>query len=298
MKKLGHILARRLRGDLLLTDDPLTNREARIITPGAWLTDDEQDILEEDTVKNYRLGTRMVLEDRVFRYCHAKEDLDSQSGAFVEPDNYYEGNGAMGICDAGATVIYFDNKVGEPIGADELAGGYVTGCSTDPTDAKHMYTMKIKSNLASDGFGGAVPTCKLTLERPMAKAVVGATHRAYVYPSMFKNVVNHGTTVAGGDAFNKCRGTVICVPLFYVTAGKYFWGLTWGIFYPPCGNQGINVGLTDNKRVFGFDGFGQMQYLTPNTADSLNYQQGGYIMMDGNHAAGGGDQLCMLQLMP
>jgi len=294
MKKLGHILARRLRGDLLLTDDPLTNRQARIITPGAWLTDDEQDILEEDTDQNYRLGTRMVIDDRVFRYCYAKEELNAQSGAFMAPQEYWEGNGDIPEVAAGVTELEFDNKAAEPILAHELKDGWIAGVATDATT---IYCMRIKDNEASDGVGGAVPTCTITLYRPMPLGIVGAAHRVYVYPNMYANIV-----AAGGVAYNQCLGTVVCVPLFKVTAARYFWGLTWGIFYGLCGTWAANVGQTVNKRIFHFDGNGSMVYRNGAPTVDQYFQPAGYIMLDGANNQWGaitnGDQLCMLQLTP
>lgn len=292
----GTLYAPRVRGDLDLGLEPTRidpggdKRWAEILTPGGLLPGrSEQDILEQSDDKNYRIGTRRVVDDRVFRYCHSKEALEAQNGAFVDRDGYYEGNGAMGLALINATEVEFDNKNGEPIAADELADGWLVSATTSPTDALHILCMRIKSNAQSDG--DPTSTCTLTLYRGMAKALEGATHRAYVYPNLYRNVENHG-----GAAFNACLGAVICVPLRYIDADKYFWGLTWGIYCPVAGTD-CNVIDNTNQRVFGFDGFGRIQYLDTKTAADRYYQPGGYFLFDGSHATDG-DQLAMLQLQP
>jgi len=115
----------------------------------------------------------------------------------------------------------------------------------------------------------------------------------YVYPNIYANV-----RTAGGATYNTCLGTVVCVPLFAVSAERYFWGLTYGIFYGVCGTWANNVGLTVNKRIFHFDGIGKMVYRNGAPDIDQYFQPGGYIMMDGNGATAGGDQLCFLQLAP
>jgi len=288
----------RVQGDLELGLEPSRidpggdKRWAELFSPGGRIPGQPaQDILEQTDDMNYRIGTRRLVDDRVFRYCHSKEALESQNGAFIDRDNYYEGNGAMGTAVIGATEVEFDNQAAQPIAEDELADGWLVSATTDPTDALHILCMRIKSNKQSDGVGGTTPTCTLTLYRGMAKALLGATHRAYVYPNLYKNVENHG-----GATFNTCLGTVICVPLRYIDANKYFWGLTWGIYCPVSGTD-CNVIDNTNQRVFGFDGFGRIQYLDTKTAADRYYQPGGYFLFDGSHATQG-DQLAMLQLQP
>ncbi|GAI46443.1 unnamed protein product, partial [marine sediment metagenome] len=176
MQARSRLYARRLKGDLDLGLEPSRidpggdRRLAEILTPGGLLPGrTEQDILVASENPNYRIGTRRVMDDRVFRYCYAKEGLNAQSGAFMSPKLYWEGNGDMGVADPLATEVEFDNKDGvavpaEAIAAHQLAGGWIVGVATDATT---IYCMRIKDNEASHGaVAGDVETCKITLFRP------------------------------------------------------------------------------------------------------------------------------------
>ncbi|MBA7712492.1 hypothetical protein ES703_121469 [subsurface metagenome] len=310
MQARSRLYGRRIKGDLDLGLEPSRidpggeRRLAEIITPGGLIPGgSEQDILEESEKANYRIGTRRVMDDRVFRYCYTKEVLSAQLGAFMSPKLYWEGNGNMGLAAQFATEVEFDNKDGvavpeEVIAIHQLADGWVAGVALPGPDLTSLYCMKIKDNEASHGASaGDVETCKITLYRKMPLGIFGAGHRSYVYPNIYANVVAHG-----GAAYNQCLGTVVCVPLFKVTAKRYFWGLTWGIFYGICGTWGENVGQTVNKRIFHFDGNGAMVYEIGRPDVDQYFQPGGYIMMNGQATEGGailnGDQLCFLHLSP
>jgi len=304
MQARSRLYGRRIKGALDLGLEPSRidpggdRRLAEILTPGGLLPGgSEQDILVASEDPNYRIGTRRVMDDRVLRYCYTKEELNAQSGAFMDPQYYWEGNGDMPLADPLATEIEFDNKDGQDIAAHELVDGWVAGVAL-PADPTTIYCMKIKDNEASHGATpGDVETCKITLFRPMPLGIVGGGHRSYVYTSLYGHLV-----AAGGVAYNQCLGTVVCVPLFKVPAERYFWGLTWGIFYGLVGTWAADVGQTVNKRIFHFDGIGSMVYRNGAPDVDQYFQPGGHIMMDGANnqfeAITDGDQLCFLQLSP
>lgn len=255
----------------------------------------DQDIYTESETQNFDLGTRLVIDDRVFRYAKAADNLAAHRGAFCDPQMYWEGDGHMPEAVAGAKVISFDNKNGQAIAASALKDGWVVGIAL--TDATSIYCMKIKDNKQSDGAGGSVVTCELTLYRGMPHGIEGTNHRSYVYAGIYA-----GLKQMGGAAYNTNLGGVVCVPVRKITAGRYFWGMTWGIFYCQCGSWGTQIGATVNKRIIGFDGVGAIVYRAGAEDVDIFFQDAGYLLMDGvenqHGAITNGDQLAMLTISP
>jgi len=317
MQARSRLYGRRIKGDLDLGLEPSRidpggdRRLAEIITPGGLLPGGtEQDILVQTKDPNYRIGTRRVIDDRVLRYCCAGEELNAQEGAFVGKgnaaaagQNYWEGDGMMPIDAAGvhlatwpalSTTIYFDNK--EAIAAHELVDGWIAGFGLD---ASTIFCMRIKDNEASGGSDAAPSEfCKITLYRgmPVGQDGVG-NHRCYVYANLYKGLLNTGGAVA-----NQGKAGVMCVPLIKVAvATPYFWGLTWGVFYPLVGLHAIDVATRPNEREFWFDWNGTLIHRPANPAGDPWYQRGGFLLMDGSTAhdtVTNGDQLAMLQISP
>lgn len=268
----------------------------QILSGGRMLTGGKpQDIHEVSTTQNYDLGTRWVVDDGVYRYAKAAANLYAYWGAFNDPKLFWEGNGDMPLADAGDKVISFDNKQAEPILADELKDGYVVGVGL-PADFHSMYCMKIKSNKASDGVGGTVVTCELTLYRGMPHGIVGANHRSYVYAGIYAGIKNQG-----GASYGANYGAVVCVPTRKITSGDYFWGQTWGVFYAMNSAYATAMGAIANNRVIGFDGDGRCVYRTAAVGDAF-WQPAGYLLMNGVETKWGaitdGDQLAMLTISP
>lgn len=255
----------------------------------------DQDILEVSDTQNFDLGTRLVIEGRVYRYAKAAENLAAHRGAFCDPQMYWEGNGHMPEAVVGAKVISFDNKVSEPILESALKDGWVVGIAL--TDATSIYCMKIKDNKASAGVGGTPSTCELTLYRGMPHGIEGLNHRSYVYAGIYA-----GLKQKGGATYKKNLGAVVCVPPRKITNGQYFWGMTWGVFYCQCGTWGNQIGATENKRIIGFDGVGAVVYRSGAEATDIFFQDAGYLLMDGVENKWGvitnGDQLAMLTISP
>lgn len=253
-----------------------------------------QDILELSATQKYPLGMRLAVDDRVFRYCKATEEIGSGKGAYSDCQLYWEGNGDLPAADVLATTVVFDNKAAQPIAAHQLKDGWIAGIATTG-DASSMFCLRIKDNEYS---AGDPATCTIYLYRPIPVAWDGLNHRGYVYPNIYANV-----KASGGVDYNHNYGTVVAVPLLKVLAATpYFWGLTHGIFYGQCGHWANLVGADPNRRIFSFDGVGGMIYRAGAPYTDLFFQKGGYLMNDGANnqfeAITGGDQLCMLQLSP
>lgn len=258
-----------------------------------------QDILEQSAVQNYPIGMRRAVDDRVFRYSHAAEQLYAQSGAFVGKgtanfagQNYWQGGGAMpigAIIAPGAKQILFDNV--ESIPAHALRDGWIAGVADDATN---IFCLRIRDNDVSSGAPGTT-LCYLYHGMPHGMSGV-ASHRCYVYPNLYRDLLN-----MGGEVANKALAAVMCVPLIKVEAATpYFWGLTWGIFYCLIGLANM-VACRDNEREFWFNQNGGVVHRAGNNAADPHFQRGGYVLMDGNNAHAAvtnGDQLAMLQLSP
>lgn len=256
----------------------------------------KQGLYEQSETQKYPIGLRYAVDDRVFRYCYAKEALDAQAGAFMNKRQYFEAalgagyTGTITAHDIGAKLINFpqggDHNAVLSIEAHELAGGWF--CAGTPP-----FSVRIKDNKA----GGVGELTAITLAHGMPIAIPANT-RCYAYPNLYANIVNHGGLAFGNGDASHVLGTVVCVPEMAITPARYFWGLTWGIFYGLCGHWANLVGIKENVRSWCFDYNGAMVCREGGFAvGDGEFQRGGYIMMDGN-GANGGDQLCFLQLAP
>ncbi|GAI76258.1 unnamed protein product, partial [marine sediment metagenome] len=83
----------------------------------------------------------------------------------------------------------------------------------------------------------------------------------------------------------------------YITAKRYFWGLTWGPFPGPCGIYGNLIGKTAGQRMVHFDGVGELVYRPGSEAADAHLQPAGYLLFNGN-ALTNGDQFVWLRLAP
>lgn len=316
MKKIGFILGRRIRGNIELGVDPTTNRRGEIIGPGRRIPGrPEQDIYVESEDQNYEAGSRMMLGDRVFRYCYAMEALTGLRGKFTDGNRIY--NNLLtapppGTYVANTPADQFDTEftftpqclTDQPaIGLNDLAGGYLA-CFNP------YLTIQIKSNTICAG-GGA--TITLTLERPLPYAIVADMY-VVAYPNPWRFVKDRGEEPPGvATPHNNIYNSVCAVPVrTNITAERWFWGLTWGlvtmVVNPGLGNM---VGRRANMRqiYFGNDGGLCLQGVVGPQLAEVCLQHGGFIVMNGHsdlHAIAPnvadrtpyGDQLVMIQIAP
>ncbi len=270
----------------------------QLITAGHKLPNgDIQDVHEESAVQNYTIGARWVVDDRVFRYCRAKGALDAFLGgrSDVMPR---EGAGDAVAYEVGDSVVsipmnqYGDDYTIEKVKDYWAEGYYWSGVSTPTIGMLH----RIKSSaVAAAGVtsltGGHVLA---TLYEPLRYRIPASTWQtSWVNPH--KTCVHTHST----------KKSVICQPLFNITATYYFWGQTWG----PCFGQrfSTHIGRTAGDRTvyYNSDGALMSSIDVSFTAGSAHYQQAGFIITDtrpwtnsGNSSEGGGDQFYMLQLSP
>ena len=170
-----------------------------------------QDIYEISDKARCALGTRLVLGDRVFRYC-----LNGAStlavGKIVQAPaiNTYDEDIVVPTNNVvGTKTVYLTNHTsGAVVVADQFKDGYlVVGTSTGLGS-----TYKIKSNTAA--ATNALLT--LTLYDPTVTAITTGHTGCIVASPYFNTVLDAGT------------GMLVGVPLLAVTAAYYFWAQTWG----------------------------------------------------------------------
>ena len=253
-----------------------------------------QEIHEESATQNYDIGTRLAIDDRVFRYCKAMSDLKSGYGA--RQANYpREGNVAAVEYAAGTkTVTLPMNDHGadyaEEVLADYWKNGFIWFGQFDTRGFGPTY--RIKSNTAASG---TIPAQYVTLTLYEAlKDKVLASSWITAHPNIYRNIQN---------AFFQ-KASVVCVPPIFVQSGYYFWGQTWG----PVMMQQTHAagGLENDDRQFFFHENNNGEIVTGSQVADIKLSQfAGFLLTNttawtnvNDGAEAGGDCFCMLQLSP
>ena len=257
---------------------------ARINGPGGRLPgQSEQEIGEQSETQKYRIGTRRVQDERVFRYCKASTTGINRAYLAAQDMNRYKVDGSQehwqgtlsATAEAGAyTVVTADTTAAHIL--DFFAGGWVY---LRPASANQQL-YRIRSNTA------AGTSMTLTLWEPLKfEAASGGT--IWVIPSIYSNLQRvHG----GGDT----KAGFPCVPIRTVTASYYFWGQTWG----PCmgtPSQGDMAGSYERDLVFSYDGSIRN---TPAKGANSYFQKAGHSLLYQTDAQTNGLCFFMLQISP
>lgn len=257
-----------------------------------------QDIHEQSTIQNYDIGTRLVMDDRVFRYAKAGDVLTAINGGRCT--NFPQ----EGETDAVAYVVgayqitipmnpNADNYTAEQV-ANYWAEGYIWVQQwPQVTGIGELYRIK-SSAAASGGF------VTLTLYRPLT-VLVPESNWITAWPNLYQNVKT------ASDA----RMSVVCVPLIPVASGSWFWGQTWG---PIFMSSGAAPGRGDHERDVYFNptvsspgqqGVNPATDVDFHTENNPIPQRAGFIITNTNEwePAGGGTELggdgfIMLQISP
>jgi hypothetical protein len=171
----------------------------------------DQGIYEESSTQKARLGTRLVVGDRVFRYARLATSANVNAGTLLccpDPVASHSDN----ICKAsvqtaGANFITCSASAGNEFTANQYAEGYVAVGSTGLGGGGIMYRVK------SHASGAAVP---FYLYDNVATAV--AAGPAGLIPCLYNKVLQGNAEAALGAG----------VAPVAVTTGNYFWCQTWG----------------------------------------------------------------------
>lgn len=269
-----------------------------VLTSGRYLGAGLQDLHEQSTVQKYSIGARLVVDDRVFRYCYAKGALNAFKGGCgdVMPR---EGEGDAVAYEVGDTVVSIPmNEYGDDFTAEKAVnywaeGYYWSGVATPTVGMMH----RIKSSaVAAAGTtvltGGFV---QATLYEALKYAIPASRWQtSWVNP--YKVIKAKATG----------RQSVICQPLRNVTIDNYFWGQTWG----PCFGQlhSTAIGRNDSDRMVFYKTDGSLassKDIDFATSGRPLPQIAGFVITDtrawtssDNTPELGGDQFYMLQLSP
>ena len=263
-----------------------------IISSGRYLGQGVQDIHEESEVQKYTIGTRVVIDDRVFRYCQAKEALDPLLGARADvmPREGEMDAVAYEVGDTEVTIPmnqYGVDYVAEQV-ADYWAEGYIwiqTGMQLHRIKSSAVATTTGRVTSLTGGF------VTLTLYEGLRTAVAAS--------AWITAWVNH-YKVCKHEHSGKM--SVVAMPLVGVTINYYFWGQTWGPCFGVQTSTKPGLASGDREVFFGSDGALVTGGDVCNTGLA---QKAGFLITNtepwtnaGNSAEGGGDQFYMLQLSP
>lgn len=259
-----------------------------------------QDVHEESSVQNYDIGTRMVMDDRVFRYCYAKGALQAMKGGASDVMPREGAGDAVEYAVGTFQVSIPMNQYGDDYDIEKAAGywdeGYYWAGISDPSGGM-LYRIK-SSAVAAAGV--------TSLEGGHVIATLYEALKTKIPASTWQTTwVNPYKTCVAKIGTHQARRSIICQPLIDVQATYYFWGQTWG----PCFGyrHGAHVGRADLDRTLFYHtnaaimsgrsvNFSSGQPL-PQIAGSLITCTRAWTNM-GNSEELGGDQFYMLQLSP
>jgi len=240
---------------------------------------DHPAIYNADSTQLYELGTRLQVDNRVFRYAKAgTAGVNAGWGAFfqITQTMAYEAIHVAGT--AGDKTV----TITQPsITADEWAGGYIImGHNSSAT----MQNRRIVSNTATDGDAHVV----VTLDGPLHVALT-TSEGIEIIPNIYSNLQT---------TYNEYSG-VAGVPTVTTTTGKYFWVQTWGPCWIIPGGTGT-PGSTAFERTLYFVGDGSVNggVGLVTGATEAHYRQSAGFIIQKDSAGAGGPPFVMLQISP
>lgn len=236
-------------------------------------------VYAEDATQKYPIGTKLVLDDMVFRYCKAEADPGGTSSTIranraVVCKHIPVTASAITAAAVDATTI---TCTVAGVSANLYENGYIIQQPTVSWDQNSK--LRIMSNT----------TTVFTLKDALVQAIA-STDTLLFSKNMYKDVGKIPTNGTGKEYMSW-----VAVPLLHITPSCYFWGQTWG----PCCIQ-YGEGTTDRPgesasvRSFAFDYYGAA--ICSSTAVNADTQQiGGFVIPN---TYGTWSMLMMLQLSP
>lgn len=245
-----------------------------------------QDVHETDTVKNYDIGTKLEMDDRVFRYCKAKVALVNLKGGAADVMPREGEADAVAYEVGGFTITIPENPEGPDYTAEAVknywAEGYIWISASPAPGQMH----RIKSSAAA--VGGFIT---LTLYEALKTRVPASTWiTAWVNP--YTSVIPKTS-----------KTSVICQPLLSVPINSFFWGQTWGPCFATLNGNPIGRTAQDRMVYYTSDGSLQAGKTQNHTSGQPHKQVAGFLITNtapwtnaGGDPELGGDQFYMLQL--
>jgi hypothetical protein len=290
----GLIWGKRISGDIggaySSKLDPVTSGWPRVYTPAVNLTNIEQDYDETSVTQNYMLGSRMVVDERVYHYARAGAALVAPCTYRLATNQDLNAPTTWGLA-LGAPIVAGDTTVtvvsgayqAGVVAANELVGGWIEVWGA----ANAFMWRRIIANTVAAGGGNFI----ITVDRPFGTGVIVAGNSVALHHSIYRDV-RMGGSVPATIAYESAVG-LAPVP---VANGSFFWLQTWG----PCfiASQLGNPGAVINFRDVYLGAAGTLLSFNAAYAAGANVspQRVGYIMGASTNADGNND--VMLQLAP
>lgn len=249
----------------------------QILTGGHMLAGGKlQDIHEQSTVQNYDIGTRLVLDDRVFRYCKAGSDLRELIGGLCAMSQIEVNTHAVKALKGEFKVTILDTAARVK---DWYAGGYLWIMYYAPATTGIGPLYRIKSSAESVGV-----SVELTLWAPLVKDVPATTWTT-AWASIYSNI----------QTADLPKASMVCMPLIQVASGSYFWGQTWGPCFMQCGYSPGSKEY-DRELYYKANLYGCLPGSEVDFTSDIIPQRVGFLLP--NTAVVGTDNFFMLQLSP
>lgn len=271
MKK-STLYAPRLKGDIDLGLEPSRvdaggdKRWADIITPGGLLPGKSaQGVLEENSSAHYRIGTRRVIDERVYRYAHMDPDriVRAAYGAYAFSD--YEETGVVALGALISTYVLTLTEVGTVV-VNEYAEGYAV-----LTLGGYGQTYKIKSNTVA-----TVGEFTVTLYDPLVQALTLNTDIVTLYHSPYYRTNCMRQEFLDGINTRYEKVSFVGIPNRQFAADSYGWLQTWG----PCGCilDAGNEGAAARERGMVFGPMGSIERIRDLGDGVGRAQRAGFVM--------------------
>ncbi len=233
-----------------------------------------QDIHSVSTTQNYEIGSRLLMDDRMFRYCKAGAALrelipganaDGQTEVNTDATDRVIGGKVVTILDTTVRVVNY------------YAGGYYWVMYYAPATTGIGILYRVISSTAGTGT-----SVVLTLATPITRDIDAASWST-AWPSIYGNVSN--AVMA--------KASMVCMPLVQVASGSYFWGQTGGPCFAHCG---YSPGSKDYDRELYYKGnlTGFLPGSEVDFTSDVIPQRVGYLLP--NTGVVGTDNFFMLQL--
>lgn len=240
------------------------------ITGGKSVTGLWQDIYEASAVQHFDIGTRLQLDERVFRYACASVAFTTAMKAVHNTHAEADYNTAAVAYPVGTTTLTILNTAGTVV-ADFFKGGYVWIMDL-VTPLYHMY--RIKSNTIFN----STTSIDVTLEQPLHHAVPASTFTC-MWRSPWAQV----------SPANSEYQAMVGINLIPVPINNYFWAQTWGPCFGTASSTIPGAASADRGVYYSTDGALLCGH------DAGNRQRGGFVL---SNTSGGGDQFYMLTICP
>lgn len=267
------------------------------MTFGENLTGVQQGINEQSATKNYKVGTRRTIGNRVLYYAHAAnvQYLFPAYGVCNKNDMSETGNVATTVA-AGATSLTLTSVAA--IAANAYEDGWL--CPETGTYGYFPY-YQIKSNTVA-GAGSIVYTVELY--EPLPHALSTSNETISIMKNEFEGVDSIRAYVVENQDWPAWETYIswVGVPLavnssdLTVTKDYYFWAQTWGPTVLMMSDLYGAGGLIERGMRFYRDG---SVIIGSSTASMLTYDYAGHLLPNCYYSGSAKDEvLCMLEMRP